>query len=249
MSKIDWYETRRYGDDVTLIWEPYVQLGIRCNIWHIRGRNRDLLVDSGSGVVSLKANVELLTEKPALCVATHSHFDHVGNHHEFADRAIHAAEADILAAPTRENTLIEPYVDGDTFTKLPFPTFSPADYAITPAPCTRLLYGGDVIDLGDRRFEVLHLPGHSPGSIGLWEAATGVLFSGDVIYDKRSSYPSWDGSFLDSLYHSKIDLYIESLERLKELPVRIVHGGHYESFGQTRMIEIIERYLARRRGG
>ena len=42
---------------------------------------------------------------------------------------------------------------------------------------------GDVIDLGDRAFEVLHLPGHSPGSIGLWDPAAGTLFSGDAIYD------------------------------------------------------------------
>ncbi len=54
---------------------------------------------------------------------------------------------------------------------------------ITPAPATRLLAEGEAIDLGDRHFEVLHLPGHSPGSIGLWEEATGIFFSGDAIYD------------------------------------------------------------------
>lgn len=47
----------------------------------------------------------------------------------------------------------------------------------TPAPPTRVLSEGDVIDLGDRAFEVLHLPGHSPGSIGLWDESSGVLFS------------------------------------------------------------------------
>jgi len=41
-----------------------------------------------------------------------------------------------------------------------------------PAAPTRVLGAGDVIDLGDRAFEVLYLPGHSPGSIGLWEMAT-----------------------------------------------------------------------------
>ena len=40
----------------------------------------------------------------------------------------------------------------------------------------RVLDEGDVIDAGDRAFEVLHLPGHSPDSIGLWDAASGVLF-------------------------------------------------------------------------
>ena len=40
-----------------------------------------------------------------------------------------------------------------------------------------------MVDIGNRHFEVLHLPGHSPGSIGLWEEASGTLFSGDAVYD------------------------------------------------------------------
>ena len=68
-----------------------------------------------------------------------------------------------------------------------------------PAPATRLLGDGDVIDLGDRAFEVLHLPGHSPGSIGLWEAATGILFSGDAVYD---------GPLLDELDGCDIAAYV-----------------------------------------
>jgi glyoxylase-like metal-dependent hydrolase (beta-lactamase superfamily II) len=54
-----------------------------------------------------------------------------------------------------------------------------------------------VIDLCDRVFEVLHLPGHSPGSIGLWERQTGTLFSGDAIYD---------GPLLDELRDSNIPI-------------------------------------------
>ena len=79
------------------------------------------------------------------------------------------------------------------------------------APATRLLADGDVIDLGDRAFEVLHLPGHSPGSIGLWEAASGVLFSGDAVYD---------GPLLDELDDSDIDDYCATMRRLRDLPVR-----------------------------
>jgi glyoxylase-like metal-dependent hydrolase (beta-lactamase superfamily II) len=51
-----------------------------------------------------------------------------------------------------------------------------------PAPATVLLRHGDPIDLGDR-FEVIHTPGHSPGGIALFEAKTGILLSGDIIYD------------------------------------------------------------------
>ena len=78
------------------------------------------------------------------------------------------------------------------------------------APPTRLLADGDVIDLGDRAFEVLHLPGHSPGSIGLWEAASGVLFSGDAVYD---------GPLLDELDDSDVDDYCATMRRLRDLPV------------------------------
>ena len=104
-----------------------------------------------------------------------------------------------------------------------------------PAPLTRLLDEGDVVDLGDRAFKVFHLPGHSPGSIALYEAATGLLFSGDVVYD---------GALIDDLYHSEAEVLKESHARLRELPVTRVHAGHFESFGQDRMIEIIDEYLA-----
>ena len=113
-------------------------------------------------------------------------------------------------------------------------------YEVRAAPATRLLDDGDVIDLGDRTFDVLHLPGHSPGSIGLWEAATGVLFSGDALYD---------GPLLDELDGSDIDAYVATIERLRELPVTVVHGGHERSFGRDRLVELCDAYLARRRRG
>ena len=55
--------------------------------------------------------------------------------------------------------------------------------SIQPAPLTMLLGEGDLVDLGDRRFRVLHLPGHSPDSIGLLDERDGLFFSGDAIYD------------------------------------------------------------------
>ena len=93
---------------------------------------------------------------------------------------------------------------------------------------------GDVVDLGDRRFQVLHIPGHSPGSIGLWEEATGVFFSGDCIYD---------GPLLDGFSDSNIADYITSMKRLRDLPVRVVHGGHFPSFSGDRLHQIIRAWL------
>jgi glyoxylase-like metal-dependent hydrolase (beta-lactamase superfamily II) len=229
-----WYETRSLDEGVTHIWEPHIKPFYRCNIWHVRGRDRDLLVDSGMGVVSLRQQVSLLSERPILAVASHTHFDHIGTHHEFAERAVHRAEAAIMAEPTRRATFADVYVNddtiGDMFTMLPPGNYRSAAYQVTPAPATRLLADGDIIDLGNRRFDVIHLPGHSPGGIGLWEAATGILFSGDTIYD---------GPLIDDA----VDDYIRSMERLRALPVRVVHGGHFASFGRARFVELIDAYV------
>ena len=85
---------------------------------------------------------------------------------------------------------------------------------------------------------MLHLPGHSPGSIGLWEEASGTLFSGDAVYD---------GPLLDELPESDIGQYCRTMERLLDLPVDVVHAGHDPSFGRDRLRELASSYLQRRR--
>lgn len=229
-----WYEVTPMGDGVTHIHEPHIHPFYRCNIWHARGRTHDLLVDSGMGVVSLRRQVAKLAERPVRAVASHTHFDHIGNHHEFEERLVHAAEADLMARPSRPGTLADAYVKDTIFTALPSADWRAELYEVEPAPATRLIAEGDVIDLGDRHFEVLHLPGHSPGSIGLWEERTGIFFSGDAIYD---------GELIDDCYHSNLDDYILTMRRVRELPVTIVHGGHFPSFGRERLKELAQAYL------
>lgn len=230
-----WWETKSVGDGVTWIWEPHIKPYYRCNIWHIRGRDQDLLIDSGMGVVSLRDHVRLVAERPLLAVASHSHFDHIGNHHEFPDRAIHIAEAHILVRPDRYNTLADDYVTDDIFTALPPGDWQAASYNVLPAPAQTYLDEGEFIDLGDRSFEVLHLPGHSPGSIALYEKTTGILFAGDVIYDGPLAYEA---------YHTDMADYVRSMKRVLELSVSTVHGGHFDSFGQDRLREIARSFLA-----
>lgn len=230
----NWYRIRRAGDDVTHIDEPFIKEFYRCNIWHVRGRDRDMLIDSGMGVVSLREYVPLVTERSCIAVASHTHFDHIGCHHEFEDRAIHRAEAEILAGPTRANTLADPYVTDDIFTRLPPLPYSSGEYAVKGAPAGRIVGDGDVIDLGDRHFEVVHTPGHSPGGIALWEAATRILFSGDIVYD---------GPLIEDTGHADPRDYYASMKRLLDYPVRLVHGGHFPSYGGDRHREIIRAWL------
>jgi glyoxylase-like metal-dependent hydrolase (beta-lactamase superfamily II) len=241
MIAADWYTVTPFDDGVRLISEQHIDPFYRCNIWHIHGREQDLLIDSGLGAVSLVATQPWLCNHPLIAVASHTHFDHIGNHHEFDCRACHAAEAATLAKPTAESTLADRYATLEMFSALPPGGFDPATYHVQPAPATRLLEAGDVIDLGDRHFEVLHVPGHSPGSIALWEAATGILFAGDAVYD---------GPLIDDAFHSNREDYLDTLLRLREWPVRVVHGGHFGSFGRDRLRALVDDYVdGRRRPG
>lgn len=230
----DWFRVRVLEDDVRWIDEPFVQEFYRCNIWHLRGRDRDLLVDSGMGVVSLRQQIPLLSERPLTAVASHTHFDHIAGHWEFPERVVHRDEAAILASPGRAATLADPYVTDAIFEALPPLPYTSTTYAVRAAPATRIVEDGDTVDLGDRRLEVVHTPGHSPGGIALLERATGILFSGDILYD---------GPLIEDTYHADAAAYVRSMRRLLGLPVRVVHGGHFPSFSGDRMRSLIEAWL------
>ena len=247
-----WFEYERLPDGITRIWEPHVIRVMQCNIWHVRGRDRDLLIDTGMGIASLHDAAQHLFDKALTAVATHSHLDHVGSLHEFDDRIVHRQEAGTLTKTSDNFSMLRDehpvemiasleragYEIGPCFvTALPHANFNLSQFNCPAAPATRLVDEGDVLDLGDRVFEVLHLPGHSPGSIGLWEASTGILFSGDAIYD---------GPLLDEIPGSDIAVYCDTMSRLAQLPARVVHAGHDPSFDGRRLRELAWDYLKRR---
>ena len=100
----DWYETQNLGGGLTLIRERYVAKWLRCNIWHMRGRDRDILIDSGMGLRSLKREIPRLSERNLTAISSHCHFDHIGCSHEFTTRLGHRSEAPVLASPDLDNT-------------------------------------------------------------------------------------------------------------------------------------------------
>jgi glyoxylase-like metal-dependent hydrolase (beta-lactamase superfamily II) len=247
----EWWEVERFDHGVVLLTEPHVHPLLRCNVWLVQGSTGSVVIDTALGLRPLRTLVEQHLDGPLLAVATHAHGDHVGGLHEFDRRAVHAAEADVVAE-TGVTTLVTryfpptvtgPYLDDGydmpelLLDAVPGAGFDPRAVEIAPAAATRVLHDGDVIDLGDRRFEVLHLPGHSPGSIGLWDAGTGTLFSGDAVYD---------GPLLDELDGSDIDAYLSTMARLRDLAVTVVHGGHEPSFDRARLVELCDTYLAHR---
>jgi glyoxylase-like metal-dependent hydrolase (beta-lactamase superfamily II) len=247
-----WFDYQKIDDRISLFKEPHVTALGQCNIWHVKGRDADLLIDSGMGVSSLKKAMTQIIDKPVIAVATHTHFDHIGSLHEFDQRLVHPLESEMLIKPddfpilcschwpTGMLTSIEqqgynvPDVLIDAY---PHENFDLMGFRNTACQPTRLIDEGDTIDLGDIAFEVMHLPGHSPGGIALWNSKTGTLFSGDTIYD---------GPLLDNIEGANIKHYAASLNRLEKLPVNIVHGGHDPSFGRDRLKELVKQYLQAR---
>jgi glyoxylase-like metal-dependent hydrolase (beta-lactamase superfamily II) len=250
-----WYRATRIDDATTLIIEPHVHILEQANMWLVEGRDRDMILDTGMGVVPLRPFLDSLRadpDKPIICVSSHTHIDHIGAVHEFETRLVHPLEADQMATPAGLRTLfrrdmpeslLQTFLDagyppiGELLIEaLPHPGYDPASYLLPGAPATGLLHEGDVVDLGDRRYEVLHLPGHSPGGIGLYEGATGTLFAADAIYDGPLIYAGPGMSVPD---------YRRTFAKLKALPVSVVHGGHDPSFDRDRMLAIIADYEAR----
>jgi glyoxylase-like metal-dependent hydrolase (beta-lactamase superfamily II) len=240
ISAHEWYETIRFSDDITLIHEPWIKPFFRCNMWHVRGRDHDLLFDSGLGHFSLRQHVPQVSERPIIAVASHTHFDHIGSHHEFPGCCVHHAEAAIVENPSNEKTLADPYSTDEMFDAQP-EGWNAKTYKVKPAKVDRILQHGDIIDLGNRNFEVIHTPGHSPGGIGLYETSTGIFLSGDIIYD---------GPLIDDAYHSDIPTYLQTFDALKKLKPTVIHGGHFPSFGPTRFQQLITEYqISKRKPG
>ena len=57
-----WFARERVDDRITRLWEPHVARVFQCNIWHVRGRDRDLLIDAGMGLSSLKRAIASLID-------------------------------------------------------------------------------------------------------------------------------------------------------------------------------------------
>ncbi len=236
-----WFSTERISDGLYLITEPHYYWFNRANLWLIKGRDQDLLIDTGLGVSSLRQHIAELIDKPLLAIASHVHFDHAGGMHEFDHRAIHAAEASALRTGDDYEALCTPnqgWVAQDQFDCLPYEGFTVEHYTLRAAEPTQILNEGDVLDLGDRAFEVMHLPGHSPGCIALYDPHAQELFSGDVIYD---------GELLDQLHCSHVPTYCATFERLRQLAIETVYPGHYSIVSRQRYGEIILEYLEAKR--
>lgn len=154
-------------------------------VFLFEGVDKSLLVDSGYGKGNLRETVEGLTKLPVTLVNTHADHDHIGGNAQFERAFMHPSEY----ARYREE----------------FALFHPdSDFELAVSP----LWEGDCIDLGNRRFEVILTPGHSPGSIALLDEKNRILLGGDGVIDDRIAMR---GSWRDT------DAYLLSMEKLNAM--------------------------------
>jgi glyoxylase-like metal-dependent hydrolase (beta-lactamase superfamily II) len=161
-----------------------------------------------------------LTDKPLICLISHSHYDHIGGAYEFADRRMHESEAWIMANPTPELTFWGGWLKLDSFSRFPTPDYEFSAYAIKPAPPTSFVTDGDEIELGGRKVTLLHTPGHSPGLLSVFEKANATLFTTDALYD---------GEMFFNLRGSNVADGRQSILKLIATQAKTVYPGHFET--------------------
>jgi hydroxyacylglutathione hydrolase len=173
------------------------------NCWLIGadGTQETVVVDPGFSPGLVHRMLETEGRHPVAVLATHGHFDHIGAAAEFCgdDLPFYIHEGDVRA-------LTDPQAWGAGFNTPP-----------VPVKDVRTLVEGDVVEFAGFRIEVLHTPGHTPGSVVY--RTDGWVLSGDLVFAGsigRSDFPN-----------SSTDDMERSLRRFLELPDPTdVYPGH-----------------------
>jgi len=209
-----WFTTQQLAPDTFVISEYRHWEETHCYL--LNGTERSLLIDTGLGICNIYDEIRPLTDRPITAVATHVHWDHIGGHKYFSDFYAHEAELSWLSGqfPLSIETIREMVLDRCD----PPEDFDVNTYEMFQGTPTRVLKGGETLDLGGRTVRVLHTPGHSPGHMCFWEEARGDLYTGDLVYLDTlfAYYPSTDPA-----------AYLASLEAVAALPARRVLPAHH----------------------
>ncbi|GGW43027.1 putative metallo-beta-lactamase superfamily protein [Streptomyces lucensis JCM 4490] len=155
-------------------------------------------------------------------VLTHFHTDHAGGAGEFA--ALSGAEvlAHHLDAPFVRGELDGPpprLADWEVPIQAAVAELLPVGTPVPPAAVTELS-DGDVLDFGGGA-RVLHVPGHTDGSVALFLPGEGVLFTGDTV----AASPA-DGTVMPGVFNLDRYRLRTSLERLAALGAEVACFGH-----------------------
>lgn len=139
----------------------------------VEGSQKAVLVDTGVGFVGLKETVEGLTSKPLSVILTHMHPDHAGGAAAFEDIYLHPADLSLAAEQAVEGRL------GYAIGSMGGAPVQAED--LIPAPGAEKVYkelsDGQTFDLGGVTLQIIHVPGHTPGSCCvLFKEERSILF-------------------------------------------------------------------------
>jgi hydroxyacylglutathione hydrolase len=175
--------------------------GTNCWLVSAEGSDDAVVVDPGWAPERVHEMLRKAGKRPVAVLATHGHYDHVGSAGEFCgdDLPLYIHEADQLA-------LTDPLGWGSSW---PVPPIRVEDI--------RTVVEGDRLDFAGFSIEVIHTPGHTPGSVCF--ATDGWLFAGDLVFRGsigRSDFPNSSPEDMD-----------KSLRRFLALPDPLpVYPGH-----------------------
>jgi glyoxylase-like metal-dependent hydrolase (beta-lactamase superfamily II) len=175
-------------------------------------------------------------------VLTHQHMDHVGLMHIIARRSGAEVAAFAPLQPWLADYSAQAAADDQYAQAVMRRHGVPEDLSIvlaamsaafraygSVAQVTRPLAEGDVLEFRDRRWMVLHRPGHSPSDTVFWDAERQLLIAGDHLLGHISSNPliarPLGGGEPDQRPRPLLD-YLESLRQTREMPVALTLPGH-----------------------
>lgn len=211
-NSADYFQTRLMGEGIWSISGP-----ANDQMYLVLGQKKAMLVDTGIGVGDLATLVCSLTPLPVFVVNTHGHPDHAGGNGGFEEAYLHPADEPIMRRMCtddyRRDDLIAFHGEGTpAFERMLEGLVHYREITLHP------LCEGTVFDLGDRKFEVLEIPGHTPGCVCLLNEMEHVLFTGDMIVQT----PVWM-----YLKHSMpLCTYLVSLQKLQGRDFETLLPGH-----------------------
>ena len=158
---------------------PVTAFQQNCSVIHCQATNKGAVVDPGGDLQLVLDYIQKEGIEIERILLTHAHIDHAGATSELAEKL----QVPITGPHPDDQFLIDGLADqGRAFGLVAAKPFVP----------DRWLAQGDVVEVGQERFEVRHCPGHTPGHVVFYSAAHGFAIVGDVLFDGsigRSDFP------------------------------------------------------------